>query len=282
VFYVNAAGQPIVVLNTQKAAADLLDRRAGSTLTDRATSSLRRFSVAAWRSCFRTMGHCARISDRIRLPTFLMSCTYVDGGECAEPPTKVSAKSVVESFKTPQFNEAVLLASGLLAQPATLDNHLRRVAASMIMSVTYDTPPIVSELDSGVKAINDFVARLTRAALPGSHFVEFFPWMRYIPSRWGISSNKADLEFNSLHVLDLRNGSATQSIGTRKIRQCLKAYSMASAKSRSVLFLRNATLWLTLLQSKGIDRPSLVGTLIKDADKYGLSDRENSWLAAIM
>jgi hypothetical protein len=29
VFYVNAAGQPIIVLNTQKTAADLLDRRAG-------------------------------------------------------------------------------------------------------------------------------------------------------------------------------------------------------------------------------------------------------------
>jgi len=29
VFYLSAAGQPIVVLNTQKVAADLLDRRAG-------------------------------------------------------------------------------------------------------------------------------------------------------------------------------------------------------------------------------------------------------------
>ena len=27
-FYLNAAGQPIVILNTQKVAADLLDRRA--------------------------------------------------------------------------------------------------------------------------------------------------------------------------------------------------------------------------------------------------------------
>ncbi|KAH9030399.1 cytochrome P450 [Lactarius hengduanensis] len=34
--------------------------------------------------------------------------------------------------------------------------------------------------------------------------------------------------------------------------------------------------------SKGIDRPSLVRTLIKDAEKYGLSGRENSWVAAIM
>jgi hypothetical protein len=97
------------------------------------------------------------------------------------------SKPVAESFKDSQLNEAILLTSGLLAQPATWDNHLRRAAASIVMSVTYDTPPIVSELDSKVKAINDFVARLTRAALPGAHFVEFFPWMRHIPSRYNIS-----------------------------------------------------------------------------------------------
>ena len=57
---------------------------------------------------------------------------------------------------------------------------------------------------------------------------------------------------------------------------------MASEKSGSVLFLGNLTLRLTLLQSKGMDRPSFMGTLIKNADKYGLSDRENSWIAAIM
>ena len=89
----------------------------------------------------------------------------------------------VESFKTKQFNEAVLLASGLLAHSATWNNHLYRAAASMIMYVTYDTPPIVSELDPGIKAVNDFIERMTRASLPGSHFVEFFPWMRHIPSR---------------------------------------------------------------------------------------------------
>ena len=57
---------------------------------------------------------------------------------------------------------------------------------------------------------------------------------------------------------------------------------MASEKSGSVLFLGNLTLPLTLLQSKGMDRPSFVGTLIKDADKYGLSDRENAWLAGLL
>jgi hypothetical protein len=54
------------------------------------------------------------------------------------------------------------------------------------------------------------------------------------------------------------------------------------AKSRSVLILRKQALFLRLLQSKGIDRPSIVGTLIKDAEKNGLFERENSWVAAIM
>ncbi|KAN0132228.1 Cytochrome P450 [Lactarius tabidus] len=227
VFYVNAAGQPIVVLNTQKTAADLLDRRAG-IYSDRP-----RNIVAAQILC----GGLAIVFQNYGPVWRRMRRAAHEG----------LSKTVVESFKTPQFNEAVLLASGLLAQPATLDNHLRRVAASMIMSVTYDTPPVVSELDSGVKAVNDFVARLTRAALPGSHFVEFFPWMRYIPSRFAKWKRDAEYwyEKDSAMFESLFNG----------VRE---------------------------KQSKGLDRPSLVGTLIKDADKYGLSDRENSWVAAIM
>jgi hypothetical protein len=138
------------------------------------------------------------------------------------------SKSVVESFKTPQLHEAILLSSGLLAQPSTWDNHFRRTAASMIMSVTYDTPPIVSELNSSVKAVNDFVARLTRAALPGAHFVEFFPWMMYIPSRCGafLTRLSTDLEV-VLNDLDLQNGSVTQSIGMRETQLCSRTYSRA-------------------------------------------------------
>jgi hypothetical protein len=138
------------------------------------------------------------------------------------------SKSVVESFKTPQLTEAILLTSGLLAQPSTWDKHFRRTAASMVMSITYDTPPILSELDSSVKAINDFVARLTRAALPGAHFVEFFPWMMYIPSRCGAFPTRHLTDFDVVvNDLDLPNGSVTQSIGTRETRLCSRTYSMA-------------------------------------------------------
>ena len=134
----------------------------------------------------------------------------------------------VESFQTPQLAEAILLTSGLLAQPATWDKHFCRTAASMIMSVTYDQPPIVSELNPSVKAINDYVVRVTRAALPGAHFVEFFPWMMYIPSRWGglLTQRLTDLEVLAIE-LDLLNGSVMQSIGTRVTRLCSRTYSTA-------------------------------------------------------
>jgi hypothetical protein len=92
-------------------------------------------------------------------------------------------KGVVKDFHEPQTKEALLLAAGGLAEPAQWDKHLRRAAASMVLSVVYDQPTIKSEQDRNVKLINDFVQRLTRAAYPGAHLVEFFPWMRYIPSR---------------------------------------------------------------------------------------------------
>ena len=92
-------------------------------------------------------------------------------------------KGVVRDFYETQTKEAILLAAGGLADSTQWDKHLRRAAASMVLSVVYDKPTIQSEQDQNVTLINDFVQRLTRAAYPGAHFVEFFPWMRYIPSR---------------------------------------------------------------------------------------------------
>jgi len=91
-------------------------------------------------------------------------------------------KGVTHKYHHIQTVEAVLLAIGVLSDPNNWESHLRRTAVSSIMSMLYDTPPISSEDDPTVQRINDFVVRLTRAALPGAHFVEFFPWMVYIPS----------------------------------------------------------------------------------------------------
>ena len=93
------------------------------------------------------------------------------------------SKSSVTWFHEKQTTEAILLASDCLVRPTQWDEHFRRAAASVILSIVYGCPPITSEEDNTVKVVNDFANRITRAAYPGTYWVEFFPWMRYIPSR---------------------------------------------------------------------------------------------------
>lgn len=91
-------------------------------------------------------------------------------------------KGVVHKYHHTQHVEALLLARATLALPNDWDAHLRRASASAIMSMVYNVPPITKHGDPAVTNINDFVARLTRAAYPGAYLVEFFPWMRHLPS----------------------------------------------------------------------------------------------------
>jgi hypothetical protein len=93
------------------------------------------------------------------------------------------SKSSVKGFYETQITEAVLLASDLLVGPAQWDQHFRRAAASMTLSVLYGYPTLKSEQDHIVVAINDFAERLFKAAFMGAHLVHFFPWLRHLPSR---------------------------------------------------------------------------------------------------
>jgi len=92
------------------------------------------------------------------------------------------SRSSVKRFYERQATEAILLASDCLVKPARWDQHFRRTATSMILSVVYGYPAITSEEDRNAEVIDDFAGRLSRAASPGAHLVEFFTWMRHIPS----------------------------------------------------------------------------------------------------
>ncbi|KAI0051317.1 cytochrome P450 [Auriscalpium vulgare] len=227
VIYLSALGQSIVVLGTQKAAGDLLDRRAG-IYSDRPHNV-----VAAG------------------ILTGGMAMVFQSYGNLWRRMRKASHeglnRGVAEHFMATQLYEAVLLAVGMLDTPLSWDKHLRRTAASMVMSITYDTPTVHSEDDASVKDVNDFVARLTRAALPGSHLVEFLPWMMYIPSRFAKWKREAEEWYakDSVMFEGLFNNVGKQ-------------------------------------LANGIDRPSLSASLIKGAERNQLSVRENSWLAATM
>jgi hypothetical protein len=68
--------------------------------------------------------------------------------------------------------------------------HLRRTGASMVMTMVYGLDPVMSEEDPEVVAINESANRQTTAALPGNYWVEFFPWMKHIPSSCVLSFSR--------------------------------------------------------------------------------------------
>ena len=58
----------------------------------------------------------------------------------------------------------------------------------MILSAVYAYPPLpqplygsVSEAATIVAKVEDYVARMLKAALPGNYLVDFLPWMMYVP-----------------------------------------------------------------------------------------------------
>ena len=100
-----------------------------------------------------------------------------------KPVDEKFTRGSVKRFHEKQMTEAILQAHDWLIAPAKWDKHLRRASASMIMSVIYGYPTITSEQDQTVDDINDLGDRVATAAGPGAHWVEFFPWLRHVPSR---------------------------------------------------------------------------------------------------
>ncbi|KAH9965977.1 cytochrome P450 [Russula dissimulans] len=155
-------------------------------------------------------------------------------------------KGLIKKFHATQTTEALLLASGLLDEPAKWHQHCCRASASMILSVLYGYPTLTSEQDHSVEAINHVGDRLTSAAYPGAHLVEFFTWMRYIPS--SLAKWKRDAENSFKRDTNLFEG----------LFHAVEA------------------------NAKGDDHQSLCSTLIREVDKNKLSSIERLWLAGAL
>jgi hypothetical protein len=93
------------------------------------------------------------------------------------------SKSATQQFHPIQGREAIMLALALMRNPSTLGKHLQRHTWSIMLSVNYHFPPIDSENDPIVIGVAEHVERLLHEMQLGARLVEFFTWMRYIPSR---------------------------------------------------------------------------------------------------
>ncbi|THH14256.1 hypothetical protein EW146_g6057 [Bondarzewia mesenterica] len=225
IIYLNMFGQSFLVLNSHKVATDLLDRRVG-IYSDRPS-----YIVA---------------SDFMCSGLFLFLAKYSDAWRrMRKASSEILRKSAMPDFHHKQTKEALLLASGMLAQPQRWRANFERAAASLIMSVIYDTPTLASEHNPSVKRIVDVTVRLGRSVRPGAHLVEFFKFLLYIPdscARWKRDAKNWFIRDSQMFE-ELFNGVRTN-------------------------------------LAKGEARPSVCATLITEQDRHNLSKREGAWLAA--
>ncbi|KAJ3927993.1 MAG: cytochrome P450 [Lentinula lateritia] len=225
--YISVAGRSIVIMNTHKVAADLLDRR-GPIYSDRP-----RFIVA---------------SEILTGGLLVVFTQYNDiWRRMRRAGHEGLSQSASADFYAPQSREAILLVDGLLKHPELWNEEIRRATASMIWSVIYDKPPITSTQDPQIARINDFITRIVRAAFPGAHYVEFFTWMKYIPSSIAKWKREAEEWY-------------------RKDSELFEGFFL-EARQRV---------------TSGEERSSFAANLIRDSERHGLSDKESAWLAATL
>jgi hypothetical protein len=102
-------------------------------------------------------------------------------------------KPAVQRYHSTLTKEATILASAVLANPEYRDQHFQRATASTMLSIVYDLPTLTSAQDEAVQEVDRNLHQFQR--LVGASFVEFFPWMIYIPE-WS-------RHFSRIHLLHL-------------------------------------------------------------------------------
>ncbi|VDB97882.1 unnamed protein product [Peniophora sp. CBMAI 1063] len=156
-------------------------------------------------------------------------------------------KVVAHDLNEYQLSEALALVRSGLLNPSTWDGYLRRAAASLMLSSLYGQRPLESERDPRVLYINAFNEHLTLSFAPGAHWVEMMPWTRHIPSRIAVWKRTAEEWHRSAS------------------EEFLRLFAGVRADV-----------------ANGEDKASFCSTLLHEADRYGLNDHENAWLAATM
>lgn len=89
---------------------------------------------------------------------------------------------ISRTYRPFQLIESYLLVDSLLKDPESSGQHLKRSAASFIMSVVYGTKSLRSSVDPTLITLHKFLRRAL-AAGAGAYWVEFFHWLEYFP-RW--------------------------------------------------------------------------------------------------
>ncbi|RPD52912.1 cytochrome P450 [Lentinus tigrinus ALCF2SS1-7] len=182
VAYLDAFGQPMIILGTHEAAIELLDKRA-SNYSDRKFSSMAELTGLSW--LLGTVPY----GDRWR-------------GIRRNFHQHMNAKAVTQ-YSSIQERDVKAFLVRLLDDPKEFSVHGRSLFTSIIMRVVYglDLTPDDDYMHTGEKAITAF----NLAFLPGKYLVETFPIMRFIPKWFPGAKFKRDAAGWRDAVLRMRN-----------------------------------------------------------------------------
>ncbi|KAF8258900.1 cytochrome P450 [Lactarius quietus] len=160
--YVSALGQGFLIINSQRVAIELLEKRSNIYSDRPKYISAGEFLTGNLELSMTPYGDSWRRFRRVAVEGF--------------------SKSVAHDFYPIQAREALMLALALIKNLPDLEKQLQRHSLSVMLSVNYHSPPVDSEDDPVVLGVVKHVERIMHETRPGTRLVEFFTWMRYIPN----------------------------------------------------------------------------------------------------
>ncbi|KAI0703469.1 cytochrome P450 [Cytidiella melzeri] len=172
IFSLDLLGQRVVVLNTHEMAADLFDRRS-NIYSDRPRIIMAGEILAG--NAFIGFLRYGNLWRRMR--------------RASHEGLNVRAIKIYESIQAKAAAQAV---SNILAQPGSWEDHIKRFAASTILSSVYGWP--TKDLEPSVyEHLSTIAARIAHAALPGSFLVDLIP-IYELHSREGLAWHKQETQ----------------------------------------------------------------------------------------
>ncbi|KAJ3514436.1 hypothetical protein NLJ89_g2382 [Agrocybe chaxingu] len=189
VLYLNILGQPMIVLNTHKAATDLLDRRS-AIYSDRPRdivggemlSGSHLMVLSAYNDRWRRIRRAAH---------------------------DILSASVIAKFQALQRTEATLFLDDMLNAPEKWQEHFDRMTSSCMLTMVYGTAPMRSHDEPEIKAIMEYVKDMTEATAPGKNLTQVIPVLKYVPlwlAPWKRAALEGHERYTALFTKFLREG----------------------------------------------------------------------------
>ncbi|KAF9460615.1 cytochrome P450 CYP621A2 [Collybia nuda] len=205
VMHLDLLGRSVIVLNSVKAAVDLLDKRSAN-YSDRPRFVL--FDMMGWESGMTFLPYGRRFQRHRR-----MLQHYLTPNKCV-------------GYQPIQSREARVLLQNLLEDSESRDAFIRRFSTAIIMRLAYGHQ-ITSDDDPYVKIAEDTGYALSNGGPPGSTPVDFFPFLRKFPA-WFPGAYYAGFARNNKFAIDRLHNYPFEEVSAQMVRGKAKPSFLAS------------------------------------------------------